>query len=166
MLLIAIWVDVATMTAEETARSADREDAPHAAAEFAVICAALSSLVAVAFTLVDAHHTEDVRRAALIGVAVLSVLLSWGAVHTIYMLRYARQYADHPIGGIDFGAPPDYRDFAYLAFTIGMTFQVSDTAVTDRAIRRTVLHHALLAYLFGTVILALTISSLASLLSG
>jgi uncharacterized membrane protein len=165
-LLVATWVDVAIMSSEETGRSADREDAPHAAAEIAVLCAALASLVAIAFIVVDARHAEHIRRAALIGVAVVSVLLSWAAVHTVFMLRYARQYHDHPVGGIDFGAPPDYRDFAYLALTIGMTYQVSDTPVTDRAIRRTVLHHALLAYLFGTVILALTISSIASLLVG
>src|SRR6188472_4409172 len=78
-LLIVIWADIATMTPERTARAADREAAPQAAAELAVICAAVSSLVAIAFTLVDAHHAEHVHRAALIGLAVMSVLLSWGA---------------------------------------------------------------------------------------
>jgi len=59
----------------------------------------------------------------------------------------------------------DYLDFAYTAFTVGMTFQVSDTAITQRAMRRTVLRHALLSFLFGAVILATTVNIVASLLN-
>ena len=59
---------------------------------------------------------------------------------------------------------PDYVDFAYLALTIGMTFQVSDTDLTGKRVRRGALHHALLSYLFGTVIVAITVSSVAALL--
>ena len=68
-------------------------------------------------------------------------------------------------GGIDFKKddPPDYVDFAYVAFTVGMTFQVSDTDIQLRAIRRAVLGHALLAYVFGTVIIAVTINVIAGL---
>jgi uncharacterized membrane protein len=55
-------------------------------------------------------------------------------------------------------------DFAYLAFTIGMTFQVSDTNLTAKPIRRTALRHALISYLFGAVIVALVINIVASLL--
>jgi len=76
-------------------------------------------------------------------------------------------FSTSPLGGIDFkndGDPPDYQDFAYVAFTVGMTFQVSDTDVQARTIRRTVLRHALLSYLFGAVILAVTINVIASLL--
>ncbi|HEY0453563.1 DUF1345 domain-containing protein, partial [Actinophytocola sp.] len=71
-------------------------------------------------------------------------------------------------GGIDFNSAelPTYRDFAYLAFTVGMTFQVSDTVLNAATVRRTVLRHALLSYLFGTGILATTINLVASLRSG
>jgi uncharacterized membrane protein len=81
------------------------------------------------------------------------------------MLRYARLYYTEPIGGVDFNADdkPSYTDFAYLAFTIGMTFQVSDTALSSRAIRSAALRHALLSYLFGTVILATTVNFVAGL---
>ena len=57
---------------------------------------------------------------------------------------------------------PDYRDFAYYAFTVGMSFAVSDTDVTSREIRRITLRHALVSYLFGTVIVGLTINVLAT----
>ena len=70
-----------------------------------------------------------------------------------------------PPGGIDFhGEAPDYHDFVYLALTIGMTFQVSDTDLTAKRMRRIAIHHALLSYVFGTGILAITISSVAALL--
>jgi len=68
-------------------------------------------------------------------------------------------------GGIDFNEPdpPTYLDFAYLAFTIGMTFQVSDTDLTHKVIRATALRHALLSYLFGAIIVATTINLVAGL---
>jgi uncharacterized membrane protein len=82
------------------------------------------------------------------------------------MLRYARLYYADPVGGVDFNEDvrPDFSDFAYLAFTIGMTYQVSDTDLTNRRIRRTALRHALLSFLFGTVIVAMTINIVAGLL--
>jgi uncharacterized membrane protein len=86
-------------------------------------------------------------------------------VHTLFCLRYAHLYYDGTLGGIDFhdDEPPTYHDFAYLAFTVGMTYQVSDTEVNDRAIRSTILRHALLSFLFGTTIIALTINIVAGL---
>jgi uncharacterized membrane protein len=96
----------------------------------------------------------------------LSVALSWAAVHTVFALRYAHLFYGHS-GGIDFGSDaPDYRDFAYLAFTIGMTFQVSDTAIGSQEIRRTVLRHALLSYVFSVVIVATTINVIVGLFRG
>jgi uncharacterized membrane protein len=94
-----------------------------------------------------------------------SVALAWAAVHTTYAARYGRLYYRGPDGGIDFNhdGPPTYQDFAYLAFTVGMTFQVSDTPIGDRAIRTTALHHALLSFMFSTVIIATMINLLASL---
>jgi uncharacterized membrane protein len=87
-------------------------------------------------------------------------------VHTVYVVRYARLYYSAPEGGIDFhGEQPDYTDFAYLGLTIGMTFQVSDTDLTGKRVRRIALHHALTSYVFGTVIVAITVSSTASLLA-
>jgi uncharacterized membrane protein len=98
---------------------------------------------------------------------VLSVALSWFCVHTVFTLRYARAYySDHKVGGINFNEdePPAYLDFAYVAFTIGLTFQVSDTNLTSKAVRRIALRHALVSFLFGAVMIGLTINVLASLL--
>jgi uncharacterized membrane protein len=79
---------------------------------------------------------------------------------------YARLYYGDTPGGIEFNEPdrPDYLDFAYLAFTIGMTFQVSDTNLTSKAVRRTALRHGLVSYLFGAVIIALVINIVAALI--
>jgi uncharacterized membrane protein len=94
------------------------------------------------------------------------LLFSWLTVHTIFALRYARLYYSGTVGGISFNQrrEPTYPDFAYVAATIGMTFQVSDTDLEDAAIRRTALRHALLSYLFGAVLLAMTVNVGASLL--
>jgi uncharacterized membrane protein len=92
-------------------------------------------------------------------------VLAWGVVHTVYALRYAKLYYDGDAGGVDFNEddPPCYSDFAYLALTIGMTFQVSDTDLTTRVMRRTALRHAVLSYLFGALIIATTINLIAGL---
>jgi uncharacterized membrane protein len=101
-------------------------------------------------------------------VAVLTVVLSWSVINTVYTTRYAHQYFEAPAEGIVFGdssntVHPDYRDFAYMAFTIGMTYQVSDTAVRRRATRRSVLAHSLMSYVFGVVIVAGAINLIAGL---
>jgi uncharacterized membrane protein len=87
-------------------------------------------------------------------------------VNTVFVLRYAHlYYGVGAVGGLDVpGAEaPDYRDFAYLSFTVGMTFQVSDTALTDRTMRMTVLRHALLSYVFSIATIAFTINVIAGL---
>ena len=93
------------------------------------------------------------------------MVAAWLVVHTAFMLRYARLY--YPDGSIDFhqqDIKPTYGDFAYLAFTVGMTYQVSDTDLTTQPVRRTVLFQALVSFLFGAIILAVTINLVAGLL--
>ena len=114
------------------------------------------------------------RRAALlqvllIGFAVLTVVLSWTVVNTVFTLRYADLHFGSRDPGIAFddsGEPegPTYRDFAYVAFTIGMCYQVSDTTIRDRRIRRTVLSHALLSYMFGAAIVGGSVNLIAGLI--
>jgi uncharacterized membrane protein len=94
-----------------------------------------------------------------------SVVLAWATVHTMFTARYARMYyADAP-GGIDFNSDeaPRYSDFAYLAFTVRMTYQVSDTNITSAAIRAAALRQGLLSYVFGTGIIATMINLVAGL---
>ena len=99
------------------------------------------------------------------GLALVSVFVSWTLVHTLFTLKYARLYYSGTVGGIDFNESedPQYSDFAYLAFTIGMTFQVSDTDLQTKTIRRTALRHALISFPLGTVIIATSINLVAGL---
>jgi uncharacterized membrane protein len=160
-----VWISVAGADAGATARLARAEDASRAAAEAVLLGAGAASLFAVGFTLAQASHAHAPDRGLLTALASASVALAWSAVHTVYALRYARLYYTPPDGGIDFkGDIPDYLDFAYLAVTIGMTFQVSDTDLVDKRVRRQALRHALTSYVFGTVIVAVAVSSVASLL--
>src|SRR5262249_31567195 len=142
------------------------EDTSRPASESIVLAAGGASLVAVVFTLAHAGHAHHGARVALTILALASVALGWTCVHTVYLLRYARLYYGVPVGGIKFGydEPPPYVDFAYVALTIGMTYQVSDTELSTKPMRRTALHHALLSYVFGAVILAVAVSSVAALL--
>jgi uncharacterized membrane protein len=167
VFVIWVWATVARANAEETARIARLEDASHIAAEVVLVAAGVASLLAVVFTLAKAGGASEPEKGLLTGLAIGSVALAWTAVHTVFILRYARLYFTPPDGGIDFHREkPDYRDFAYLGLTIGMTFQVSDTDLTGKRIRRVALHHALLSYVFGTLIVATTVSSVAALLAG
>lgn len=152
------------LTAEQTAAIATREDASRASADLMVLAASVTSLVGVGLTLERASKATGGTRVALTIAAILTVVTSWALVHTIFTLRYAHTYYGDPVGGIDFKSDdaPDYHDFAYLAFTIGMTFQVSDTDLTSSVMRRIALRHSLLSYLFGAVILALMINVTAS----
>jgi uncharacterized membrane protein len=166
-LIFVVWVGSALWRADTaaTARIARAEDASRAAAEAVLIAAGAASLVAVAFTLGQAGHAGPPARGLLTALALASVALAWLSVHTVFALRYARLFYTPPEGGIDFqGEAPDYHDVAYLALTIGMTFQVSDTNLTSKKVRRVALHHALLSYVFGTGIVAITVSSVAALL--
>ena len=163
-----VWRAIGTMTAAETKAHARAEDGSRATSDLLLISASVASLVAVGYTLVYAGSRSGTEQGLTIGLAALAVALAWGGVHTVYTLRYAALYYGDPVGGIDFNGEdgPDYLDLAYFAFTVGMTFQVSDTDLKARAIRRTVLRHALLSYLFGAVIVAVTINLVASLLNG
>jgi uncharacterized membrane protein len=168
VVLARTWLHLARFDAVATREWATREDDTRAGSELLLIVAGSVSLVGVAFAFLEANHASDAMDVVLRVAGVLTIALSWGVVHTVYALRYARLYYSEPVGGIDFktkAEAPDYRDFAYVAFTVGMTFQVSDTDVTSHKIRRTVLRHALLAFLFGAVILATTVNVIASLLN-
>ena len=167
-LVYVVWVlcAIAGKDTAATARIATREDGSRTAADLMLLCAAVGSLGAVLLSLVKASAEHGGTKALLTVVAVVSVVLSWAVVHMTFTLRYARLFFTRPQGGIDFHddhKDANYLDFAYVAFTIGMTYQVSDTDLTNRQIRSAALRHALLSYLFGTVIIAMTINVIAGL---
>jgi uncharacterized membrane protein len=160
-----IWFAVHGADAAITEAIATREDASRPAADLVLIAASVASLLGVGFALLKAAGESGTVRALTTSVAVATVGLSWLAVHTVFTLRYADLYYRGG-GGIDFHDEhaPDYGDFAYVAFTLGMTYQVSDTDLTSKRIRTTALHHALLSYVFGIAVIAITINVVAGLL--
>jgi len=163
----SVWTIVYHGTPDVTNAFATTEDNSRVVASVLLLTAAVISLVGTGLDLVKANQATGAGRVALTFSGVLTVALSWGVVHTVFALRYAHEYYTPPIGGIDFKSDerPDYRDFAYVAFTVGMTFQVSDTDIQRRETRRTILRQALLAYLFGAVILAVVVNVIATLLN-
>ncbi|MFL5738210.1 MAG: DUF1345 domain-containing protein [Actinomycetota bacterium] len=172
ILVFMAWVFVDTweLSPTETQRLAKRVDDFETSSHAILVLASIISLVGVGLALFKASEGEGVAKALITLVAVVSVALSWTVVHTVFMVRYARRYFeenDGQGGGIDFhgNEMPDYRDFAYLAFTIGMTYQVSDTDISVRAIRRVALRHALISYIFGVSVIAVVVNVVAGLLS-
>jgi uncharacterized membrane protein len=156
------WAVIWPMDPAETAAHATREDPSQAASDLLVLTASIAALAAVGALVAQAHSGHRTVSAAI---AVCSVAASWLVAQTVFTLRYARLYHAGPDGGIDFNqdAPPSYADFAYVAFTIGMTYQVSDTTLSARDIRATALRHGLLSFLNGAVVLATTVNLVATL---
>ena len=136
-----------------------------------IVAAAAVSLLALGFTLQHEAHESAAALAARLTLAGLTVVASWTVTHTVFALHYAHHYygdgpapgADDDRGGLAFpgDALPDYWDFLYFSFVVGMTCQVSDVQVTSRAMRRMTLLHGVLSFFFNTVILALSVNLLA-----
>lgn len=163
------WAVLAPMSPSDTKAHATREDPSSPVATSALLVASIASIGGVALLLAAGSKQNEATLEALLG--ALSVAASWLLVHVIFTLHYARIYyatAGEPVP-IDYNADPeapDYQDFAYLAFTMGMTYQVSDTNLNTKRIRRVVLRHALLSYLLGAIVLACTVNLVASLAAG
>ena len=167
IFIVWIWLIIWPMGYERTAVFAQREDPGRVGVDIILILASVASLAAVGNALFEAHTTSDSgRQLFLTLISLFSVVVSWILIHSIYALRYARfYYSKNFDGSIDFKSnkQPAYSDFIYVAFTIGMTFQVADTDLTGTDFRKIVFRHALLSYVFGTVIVATTISLIAGL---
>lgn len=164
LFVVWMWLTIWPMDAQSTAAHAGREDPGRVATDTTFLLAALASLIAVGLLLLGGASNAG-GRPAQAALSFGSVALAWASVHTLFTARYARIYYAEPAGGVDFNDPnpPRYSDFAYLAFAIGMTFQVSDTNLTNSVMRATALRHALLSYLFGVGIIATMINLVAGL---
>jgi uncharacterized membrane protein len=163
------WIVLWPMDAAATHDNAGREDFRPVMEELAVVGAALSGLIGIVVLLLGGD--SDTEHAAL---ALAGVFMAWAALHLMYASRYAFLYyvkAEGGVsstGGIDFNSDlrPTYRDFLYFSYNLGMTYQVSDTAVSSPAIRAVALRHSLLSYAFGTSILATTINLVVGIVNG
>lgn len=167
-----IWLAISRMDASATAAHATEEDPRRDTSSLLITLAAVASLAAVVVLMIDGKNADGPVKLLLAALALVTTALSWLLVHTLYTLRYAEIYYTHRSasgqpqpGGIDFNQtdPPQYTDFAYMAFSLGMTYQVSDTNIQTREMRSAALRHSLLAFVFGTGILATTINLVVSL---
>jgi uncharacterized membrane protein len=166
--LSSVWPIIVRADSSHAAQLAKREDETRGSATVLLVAASVASLLGVGLAITLAQGQSGPLQGLLIGAAVLTVVLSWTVVNTVFTLRYADLHFGSD-GGIAFGNSdgpdgPTYRDFAYVAFTIGMCYQVSDTTIRDRLIRRTALSHALLSYLFGAAIIGGSVNLIAGLI--
>ena len=156
-----VWLVIGRMDPAQTKAHAVAEDPSRPTTDLLILAANIASLAAVGVVIVDSHRGGGGTQLGGAALVLASVALSWMLVQTLFTLRYAEHfYGGESDGGVSFNQdePPQYSDFAYLATSIGMTYQVSDTNLENPRIRREALKHSLLSYLFGTVILAATIN--------
>ncbi len=169
-LLALIWIAIMTSGIDHIRHRARTQDLSRALIFIFTVAAACSSIFAVIVLLSAAKQSNHIGLHAAL--SVVAVLSSWTLVHTMFALRYAHSYYDDgesagkPVGGLEFPSDdsPDYLDFAYFSFVIGMTCQVSDVQISSKNLRTLALVHGILSFCFNTVILALTINTISGLL--
>jgi uncharacterized membrane protein len=157
------WTIILGNGAAETQRHAGTHDPGRRAVGLLVILTSAVSLLATAVILRQARSCPPAVRELFVALCILAVASAWVLTHTAYALRYAHLYYrddEEGVGGLSLpgDAAPAYLDFAYFAFTIGMCFQVSDISVSSPQIRRAVLGHSVLSFLYNTAILATAIN--------
>ena len=164
--LAKVWSISWPRNAEDTERLAEEERRSRSTDTW-VVLACVASLVAVAVALVQSSSANDAAAVTAVLLSVVSVVLAWALINTVFALKYARMYyLDEPDrAGIDFKADqaPCYADFAYMAFTVGMSFGVPETEPDSTDIRKVALGHALLSYAFGTGVVAVAINLVTNL---
>jgi uncharacterized membrane protein len=164
VLLALVWRIILRASPEETARRAAAEDVGRSFVWAAVVLGSTVSILAATVALRNARAMAPLAERELALLCLLAVVTAWVLCHTTYTVRYAHLYYrdDGDLGGLGFPGTemPCLLDFAYYAFTVGMCFQVSDVTVTQHRMRQATLGHALLSFVFNTVVLALALSLL------
>jgi uncharacterized membrane protein len=175
-VLVLAWLTIITTPPDKLHARAQKQDLSHILIFIFILVTACAGLFAVGFLFFSKQAFAE-RSHFLIHLfgSMVAVICSWMLVHTVFGLRYAHTYYGDPdgpgpishAGGLQFPGDrePDYMDFAYFSFTIGMTFQVSDVVITSRDFRKLVLVHGMLSFGFNTVILALALSTVSNVLS-
>ena len=172
---IAMTLTMMARSPQRLRYRAQLEDASKWAILALMVAATLASLLSIGFVLHEAKNQTGWVADEHVLIAGATILLSWGFAHLLFAIHYAHAfYDDSPTaedpkavsGGLKFPGEknPDYWDFLYFSFVVGMTCQVSDVQVTSRIMRRLTLSHGVISFLFNTVILALSINLLAGLL--
>lgn len=170
-LLVLTWITFYSTAPREIRNEARLQDPKSIIIFFVVLVASSVSLLGV-ILLISGNTDSQSDKIFQLVVTIACMVLSWALLHTIFTTRYAHlYYADHSIqenkhtGGLDIPdeKKPDFVDFAYFSFTIGMTFQVSDIEISGRRIRRLALWHAMLSFGYNATIIALTVNIIGSL---
>jgi len=175
-VILLNWIIIFSSHPREVRRIASLQDSSVTFLFLFITTAAVVSLGAIVYLLKSTKGLGDVAKNEHILLAITAVIISWWLLHTIYTLRYAHLYYDtdtdtdgvtKAAGGLQFPGKdePDYLDFVYFSFIVGMTFQVSDVNITSRRIRRVCIMHALLSFAFNTAILALSINVISGLVA-
>jgi uncharacterized membrane protein len=170
--LLLTWAIMLTAEVSHIRHVATREDPGRVLSFGLLLLVSSASLVAVVLVLSSIRSTHDSLLLPHVAVGVVGVLTAWLLVHTLFTLRYAHLYygdkgLGQPAGGLEFPGgenEPDYLDFAYFSFVVGMTAQTADVGVSGRTIRRLALLHGVLSFGFNTAVVALTINGLAGVL--
>ncbi len=164
--IITSWIIFFTRPVADIEKLANKEDG----SRIFVLISVLVSSFASMFTVLMLMLSADKQQTGNVLLSVTGIMTSWVMLHTIFTLHYAHLYysnlkGDNKVSGLGFPEEkkPDYLDFAYFSFIIGMTFQVSDVQINSRLIRRTALVHSLLAFALNTFVVALTINLIAGL---
>ena len=168
--IITSWIVFFTSTTEHITKKARTDDGGKLFVFFIVVFASFASMITVA-KLVISKESLGMEESVYLPIIIGGILLSWILVHTTFCFHYAHLYYDNEKGtennaeGLEFPKEkqPDYIDFAYFSFVIGMTFQVSDVEITSKKIRRLALLHSLLSFALNTFVVALTINLIAGL---
>jgi len=163
VLFVLAFIIIARADSQETQRRAAAYDPGRSVVWVVVLGASTLSLFAGTVLLHLPRAGASFAGQLHVALSVATVVISWLVTHSAFTLRYAHLFyrdSDDGTGGLEFpgGEPPDDGDFAYFAFTIAMCFQVSDVTISRRQIRRTVLAHGLLSFMYNTVILALVLN--------
>lgn len=170
-LLTLYWLIFYTTKPEQIRKLAPKEDPSRAVIFFITLIATSASMLAVIELLTAGHQSAYSKFIHLI-IPIAGCIFSWCIVHTVFAVRYAHLYYDDDnenssrhAGGLEFPKEhrPDFIDFAYFSFVLGMTFQVSDVEISSRRIRRLALWHGMISFAYNSVIIALTINIIASL---
>jgi len=170
--LVLIWLTIALTPREQIRAVAKQQDVGTKVIFTLVVIATSAAMFAVAFLLRSAKSEGQGRFTIHLLLGLITVILSWFLMHSVFGLRYAHDFygdsetaSDKHAGGLLFPGqdPPDYSDFAYFSFVIGMTCQVSDVQITSGELRNLALLHGILSFGFNTVILALTVNIVAGL---
>ncbi len=168
--IICSWIVFFTRPVADIVKHANKEDGSKLFVFITLLVSSFASLLTVLLLIISKPSSPQ-EEVIMVILSVCGMMLSWVMVHTIFTFHYAHMYYfkekdDTPgAAALDFPgkAKPDYLDFAYFTFVIGMTFQVSDVEVTSPRVRRMVLAHGLLSFVLNTFVVALTINLIAGL---